>query len=57
MAVPIAYLTERQGADWKSVRVNIGLNDVDADGRAMLWWRPEWGGAVDYAGSGTFVRR
>ena len=57
IAVPLAYITERQGADWQSVRINVALNDIDSDGRAQFWWRPNWSTPASYAGSGTFVRR
>ena len=57
IAVPLAYITERQGTDWESVRINVALNDVDSDGRAQFWWRPNWSTPASYAGSGTFVRR
>ena len=57
IAVPLAYITERQGVDWQSVRINVALNDIDSDGRAQFWWRPNWSTPASYAGSGTFVRR
>lgn len=57
LAVPLAFITELQGVDWESIRINVVLNDVDSDGRAQFLWRPSWTSAADYPRSGTFVRR
>ena len=61
MAVPVAYLNERQGVDWKGVRMNFAMIDVDAvPGEAMdrtaLFWKPRWSSRMNYAGSGSFRR-
>ncbi len=56
VAVPISYVVAKQGRDWKNLRVNVVQNDVDADGRARVGWRPEWTSPADYRGSGRFVR-
>lgn len=56
IAVPISYVREKQGDDWKNLRVNVVQNDIDADGRARVGWRPEWTSPANYAGSGRFVR-
>jgi len=57
-AIPIALLNEAQGGAWESLRLNLGLNDYD-DGRVAtkVWFRPDWDGAANYAGSGNFVRK
>jgi len=56
IAIPVAYLDEKQGGAWKEFRLNIALDDVDSPtGKGQqLWWRPDWRGAMNYAGSGTF---
>lgn len=59
IAFPLAALAERGGAEVKDVRINIRLHDRDTAGAeggcVMLWWRPNWLGAGNYADSGTFV--
>ncbi|MEQ8532638.1 MAG: sugar-binding protein, partial [Imperialibacter sp.] len=59
LAIPLSYLGEQQGGDWKTVRVNVGVNDFDNDysHRTNLWWQPDWRGAANYPGSGTFFRK
>jgi hypothetical protein len=58
-AIPLSYLTEKQGGDWKTLRINVGVNDFDNDfsHRTNLWWRPDWRGAANYPGSGTFFKK
>ncbi len=51
------YLREQAGGEWERVRVNVAVNDRDADGQACLWWKPDWRGPRTYAASGTFARR
>ncbi len=59
IAVPAAYLNEKQGEPWKAFRLNIAVDDYDeATGPgAQIWWRPDWRRALTYPGSGTFQRR
>ena len=59
LAIPLSYLAEQQGGDWKTVRINVGVNDFDNDfsHRTNLWWRPDWRGAGNYPGSGTFFKK
>ena len=58
MSIPIGYVEERQGKDWKRIRVNIAIDDFDdrAGPLAQLWWQPDWRDAANFAGSGTFER-
>lgn len=59
LSIPSAYLDEVAGEPWKSVRINIGLTDVDGgplDPRTYLWWRPEWGQPNDNPEYGVFRR-
>jgi len=55
-AIPASYVTALQGEDWTSIRLNIAVNDHDADGNAQLWWRPSWNSPANYAESGVFAR-
>ncbi|WOK04218.1 metallophosphoesterase [Imperialibacter roseus] len=59
LAIPLSYLSEQQGGDWKTARINVGVNDFDNDysHRTNLWWQPDWRGAGSYPGSGTFFRK
>ena len=59
IAIPVAYLDEMQGGDWREFRLNIAVDDFDgpADTGAQIWWRPDWRGEGNYAGSGTFRRQ
>jgi hypothetical protein len=57
MAIPITYLDQVQGAAWKDIRLNIAMDDRDSDGRAQIWWRPDWTGEDDFEGSGTFRKQ
>lgn len=52
-----SYLRDQAGGDWERVRVNVAVNDRDADGQACLWWKPDWRGQRTYAGSGMFARQ
>jgi hypothetical protein len=56
IAIPIAYLDAKQDGAWKEFRLNIALDDFDSPGGKgkQIWWRPDWRGAMNYAGSGTF---
>lgn len=55
IAVPVAWLSEKQGRDWEAFRLSIAVDDSDLPGTvAQLWWLPEWRGNKTYAGSGTF---
>ena len=55
-AIPASYFAERQDATWDTLRLNITVNDHDADGYAQLNWRPAWTSPANYAGSGVFER-
>jgi hypothetical protein len=57
IAVPRAYLDKMQNGPWTSFRLNIAVDDMDSDGQAQLWWRPDWRTDTSYAGSGTWVKR
>lgn len=58
IAVPVAYLDERQGKPWEQIRLNIGVDDIDGPDveRSQIWWRPDWRMPQTYDDSGTFVR-
>ncbi|MBN1555140.1 MAG: metallophosphoesterase [Phycisphaerae bacterium] len=57
IAVPVSYLESKQGKDWKSFRLNVAVDDFDADGGAQLWWKSDWRTGDNLPGSGTFERK
>lgn len=62
LAIPRAFLDERQGGPWSAFRLEISQQDYDAQGSESTThvWRPSRFGTSDalaVAGSGTFERR
>ena len=59
IAVPRAYMDEKQGSAWEAFRLNIAVDDMDEPNGALaqLWWRPDWRKGKSYPGSGTFKKR
>jgi hypothetical protein len=57
--VPLTYLEKLQGADWQRIRLNIAVDDFDAEDNrlAQVWWQPDWRDVTNFSGSGTFQRR
>jgi len=56
IALPNAYLDEAQGGKWTRFRMNVAVDDFDAEGLSQLWWRPDWRTDQNNFGSGTVVR-
>lgn len=58
IAIPTAYLDEKQKKRWQDLRLNVCIRDVDAAGEehAEIWWRPDWRARDNFPGSGTFRR-
>jgi hypothetical protein len=57
VAIPVAYLEEKQSKPWTAFRMNVALNDhTPGGGQNRVWWMPNWSGEKNYPGSGTFVR-
>ncbi len=59
IAVPRAYLDEKQGEPWTTFRMNIAIDDYDVNepAGAQIWWRPDWRSPSNFAHSGTFERQ
>jgi hypothetical protein len=62
LAIPRAFLDERQGGPWQAFRLNVALQDFREPGAdsATHWWRPSRFGLSDATpvpGAGTFERR
>lgn len=59
LALPTAYFDKLQGEKWSGFRMNVAVNDYDAEftgPRTTLWWRHPWRSVQDIPGSGTFHR-
>lgn len=58
-AIPMTYVKERQGDGWRSLRINVSIQDEDPDqkGKPRTSWQPEWRGEKNVLGSGLFFRR
>ena len=56
-SLPLDYIKDQQGDDWKEVRLNLSLQDTDhGEKPAGLWWRTNRFGSQAVEGSGTFIR-
>ena len=57
LAVPMSYIIERQGENWKTVRFNFALQDKDAGQEGVRhFFKPEWRSRENRVGSGMFFR-
>ncbi|MGB3800882.1 MAG: metallophosphoesterase [Lewinella sp.] len=58
MAMPLRYITERQGDDWEHLRINVGIQDRDTEREEVIRssWLPDWRGEANVIGSGMFWR-
>lgn len=58
-AIPLSYVKERQGEEWRQLRVNWVLQDEDPDEeeKPRMTWQPDWRGDDNVIGSGLFFRR
>lgn len=58
LAIPMSYITGKNGNNWKNFRLNVVLTDVDKDfmHQSTLSWQPDWRGEETYLGSGMFMR-
>ena len=58
IAIPIGEVAKRQAAPLESIRLNIGVNDMDGRGQAdRIWLWPEWGTPEEVVESGVFKLR
>ncbi len=58
-AIPIRWIQEQQGENWKSVRINFLMDDMDQnfqDGERFFAF-PDWRRDENILGSGTFFRK
>ncbi|MEO1625833.1 MAG: metallophosphoesterase [Bacteroidota bacterium] len=57
LALPISYLKERQGENWRSLRFNLVVQDVEKAGVQQFTFQPDWRGSNNRVGSGMFFRK
>ncbi len=58
LAIPISYIKEKQGENWKTIRMNFLIRDKD-EGSAVsptYYWQPDWF-RNNRIGSGMFFRK
>jgi hypothetical protein len=56
VAVPIEYVQRQQGDSWQTVRVNVVVQDKDANSSTRVMWHPDWNSRDNISGSGMFYR-
>lgn len=58
IAIPVKYIEERQGKDWKSLRFNLVVQDWDEGEKEKprFTFMPNWRGKENVVGSGMFFR-
>ena len=58
LALPIPYLKDLQGENWRHARINLWVLDVDAEEEDEFhFWQPNWRGPGHRVGSGMFFRQ
>jgi hypothetical protein len=59
VALPLSWLNQMQGQTWDGFRLNIAVDDFDDSSGPLsqVYWRPRWGTAQDFPGSGMFIKR
>ncbi|MEL6192617.1 MAG: metallophosphoesterase [Bacteroidota bacterium] len=58
LAIPMSYVTSKNGQNWKNFRLNVAVTDFDKDfmHQSALSWQPDWRGEDSYLGSGMYIR-
>jgi hypothetical protein len=58
VALPIAYVTQMQGDDWRYLRINVIQQDFDdgGDHESRLLWQPDWREDTRRTGAGMFEK-
>ena len=57
-AIPMSYIKDRQGGNWRSIRFNMVVQDRDAgkENWPRYQFMPDWRGGGNFVGSGLFFR-
>lgn len=58
LALPLSYIQEVQGDNWRHVRINLIAMDWDEaeQEKPTYYWRPNWRGSGNVVGSGMFFK-
>lgn len=59
-AIPLSYIKEKQGDNWRSIRFNMVVQDRDGEQSENGWpsyqFMPDWRGGDNFVGSGLFFK-
>lgn len=57
-SIPIDYIQQQQGENWKHFRLNVFIQDVDSDEQEQprYYFQPDWRGEKNRIGAGLFFR-
>ena len=56
--MPISYIEEKQGKNWKTLRLEVVVDDKDGNKVNRYWWQPHWMNiSENVVGSGMFFRK
>jgi hypothetical protein len=56
IAIPLEYVEKQQGEVWQNLRLNVVVQDRDANSSNRVFWQPNWRERDHVAGSGMFFR-
>ena len=57
LAIPLEYIHDMGGENWKNIRLNVCYFDVDENlSRTGIWWYPEWSSNANFIGSGVLFK-
>lgn len=54
--LPLKHIEEKQGKNWKTLRIQVALDDKDGENTNRYWWQPDWMSKENVVGSGMFFR-
>ncbi len=58
MKLPISYIEEKQGKNWKTIRVEVVIDDKDGKEVKRYYWQPTWmNKEINVIGSGMFFKK
>jgi hypothetical protein len=58
VAIPLSYVSERQGNNWRNLRINVSIQDEDSgrQEKPRTNWQPAWRDTDNILGSGLFFK-
>jgi len=55
--IPVTYIKEKQGKNWKNLRLQVLVDDKDGEHIRRYWWQPNWRKKEkNIIGSGMFFK-